>query len=380
MKLVERKRIAHLIFLSLFGLADKEQQLELNEWLERRKENRSLLKRLEDPSYQSRCYSAYSQFDTLEGWKKVKPHLRKRDRRVLYRLIPYAAILIMCIGIVTFLRTGTSEPDVLENKREIAALPSGVRLVLEDGRMLELDADGMTGSDSVAGIFKNDGQRLVYNHSKSTVPSQQHLLQVPRGAEYMLVLSDGTRVWLNAESELSYPSYFSGKKRKVELKGEAYFEVTRDTSMPFIVETARMQVDVLGTSFNVSAYPGEMQHTTLVKGKVRTESNGNSVELTPGKQALLTDTGITVQDVDVNDYVGWKEKRFVFKNRPIEEVVRELERWYNVSFVLSKDVRGIRLTANLPKYEDVDRILNIIGDIARVKCEINDREIIVKSE
>ena len=87
-----------------------------------------------------------------------------------------------------------------------------------------------------------------------------------------------------------------------------------------------------------------------------------------------------MQDVDVNDYVGWKEKRFVFKNRPIEEVVRELERWYNVSFVLSKDVRGIRLTANLPKYEDVDRILNIIGDIARVKCEINDREIIVKSE
>ena len=100
----------------------------------------------------------------------------------------------------------------------------------------------------------------------------------------------------------------------------------------------------------------------------------------PGEQALLTDSGITVQTVDVNNYGGWKEKRFVFKNRPIEEVVRELERWYDVHFVISREVQGIRLTANLPKYEDVDKILDIIEDIAQVKYEINGGEIIIKSE
>lgn len=380
MKLVERRRIAHLIFLSLFDLTNREQQFELNEWIEKRKENQELLKRLENSTYQSQRYSAYSEFDALEGWKKVEPRLRKRSKRLFYRFIPYAAVLLATIGIVTFLYTGSFVHREIDNRHGVTTLPSGVRLVLEDGRTLELNTSRSVGNDSVAGILENDGQRLVYKHSKYAVIPQRHLLQIPRGAEYMLVLSDGTKVWLNAETELSYPSFFSGESRKVHLKGEAYFEVTSDASMPFIVETDRMQVNVLGTSFNVSAYPGEVQHTTLVEGKVRALSDGTSVELMPGEQALLTDSGITVQTVDVNNYVGWKEKRFVFKNRPIEEVVRELERWYDVHFVISREVQGIRLTANLPKYEDVDKILDIIEDIAQVKYEINGGEIIIKSE
>lgn len=378
MKLVERKRIAHLIFLSLFDLTNREQQLELNEWIEKRKENQRLLKRLEDSTYQSQRYSAYSEFDTLEGWKKVESRLKKRSKRLFYRFIPYAAVLLVTVGVVAFLHTRSFVQEETENG--VTSLSSGVRLVLEDGRTLELNAGEIVGNDSVAGILENNGQRLVYKHSEYAVIPQQHLLQIPRGAEYMLVLSDGTKVWLNAETELSYPSFFSGESRKVKLKGEAYFEVAPDTSMPFIVETARMQVNVLGTSFNVSAYPGKIQHTTLVGGKVRAQSDGKSVELMPGEQALLTDSGIMVQTVDVNNYVGWKEKRFVFKNRPIEEVVRELERWYNVRFVISQEVQGIRLTANLPKYEDVDKILDIIEDIAQVKYEINGGEIIIKSE
>ncbi|MEI3421280.1 MAG: FecR domain-containing protein [Butyricimonas faecihominis] len=203
---------------------------------------------------------------------------------------------------------------------------------------------------------------------------------MPRGGEYALVLADGTRVWLNAETELSYPSYFSGKDRRVKLKGEAYFEVTADTSMPFIVETKHLQINVLGTSFNISAYPDESHHATLAKGKIKAIYEEKQVILSPGEQALLTDSGMIVHAVDIATYTSWKERRFVFKNKPLQEVARDLERWYNVRLTIRQDAQPIRLTANLPKYENIEKILHIIENIARVKCETNDQEIIIKPE
>ena len=127
MKLVERKRIAHLIFLSLFDLTNREQQFELNEWIEKRKENQEFLKRLENSTYQSQRYSAYSEFDALEGWKKVEPRLRKRSKRLFYRFIPYAAVLLATVGIVTFLSTGSFVHKEIDNRRGVTTLPAGVR-------------------------------------------------------------------------------------------------------------------------------------------------------------------------------------------------------------------------------------------------------------
>ena len=378
MKLAERKKIAHLMFLSLFDLIDEEKRSELNKWLKKRKENQTLFQHLEDPAYQSQYFSRYTQFNAIEGWEKVEPRLKSKSNNRFYRLLPYAAILILCIGIITFLRTNSPQTNIPVSLHKNISNPT-VRLVMEDGNTLELNT-----TDSSQRLehedFKSDGKQLVYKHTESSGSPRFHLLQVPRGGEYALVLADGTRVWLNAETELSYPSYFSGKDRRVKLKGEAYFEVTADTSMPFIVETKHLQINVLGTSFNISAYPDESHHATLAKGKIKAIYEEKQVILSPGEQALLTDSGMIVHAVDIATYTSWKERRFVFKNKPLQEVARDLERWYNVRLTIRQDAQPIRLTANLPKYENIEKILHIIENIARVKCETNDQEIIIKPE
>ena len=378
MKLAERKKIAHLMFLSLFDLIDEEKRSELNKWLKKRKENQTLFQHLEDPAYQSQHFSRYTQFNAIEGWEKVEPRLKAKSNNRFYRLLPYAAILILCIGIITFLRINSPQTNIPVSLHKNISNPT-VRLVMEDGNTLELNT-----TDSSQRLehedFKSDGKQLVYKHTESSGSPRFHLLQVPRGGEYALVLADGTRVWLNAETELSYPSYFSGKDRRVKLKGEAYFEVTADTSMPFIVETEHLQINVLGTSFNISAYPDESHHATLAKGKIKAIYEEKQVILSPGEQALLTDSGMIVHAVDIATYTSWKERRFVFKNKPLQEVARDLERWYNVRLTIRQDAQPIRLTANLPKYENIEKILHIIENIARVKCETNDQEIIIKPE
>lgn len=378
MKLAERKKIAHLMFLSLFDLIDEEKRSELNKWLKKRKENQTLFQHLEDPAYQSQHFSRYTQFNAIEGWEKVEPRLKSKSNNRFYRLLPYAAILILCIGIITFLRTNSPQTNIPVSLHKNISNPT-VRLVMEDGNTLELNT-----TDSSQRLehedFKSDGKQLVYKHTESSGSPRFHLLQVPRGGEYALVLADGTRVWLNAETELSYPSYFSGKDRRVKLKGEAYFEVTADTSMPFIVETKHLQINVLGTSFNISAYPDESHHATLAKGKIKAIYEEKQVILSPGEQALLTDSGMIVHAVYIATYTSWKERRFVFKNKPLQEVARDLERWYNVRLTIRQDAQPIRLTANLPKYENIEKILHIIENIARVKCETNDQEIIIKPE
>ena len=378
MKLAERKKIAHLMFLSLFDLIDEEKRSELNKWLKKRKDNQTLFQHLEDPAYQSQHFSRYTQFNAIEGWEKVEPRLKSKSNNRFYRLLPYAAILILCIGIITFLRTNSPQTNIPVSLHKNISNPT-VRLVMEDGNTLELNT-----TDSSQRLehedFKSDGKQLVYKHTESSGSPRFHLLQVPRGGEYALVLADGTRVWLNAETELSYPSYFSGKDRRVKLKGEAYFEVTADTSMPFIVETKHLQINVLGTSFNISAYPDESHHATLAKGKIKAIYEEKQVILSPGEQALLTDSGMIVHAVDIATYTSWKERRFVFKNKPLQEVARDLERWYNVRLTIRQDAQPIRLTANLPKYENIEKILHIIENIARVKCETNDQEIIIKPE
>ena len=170
-----------------------------------------------------------------------------------------------------------------------------------------------------------------------------------------MVFADCTRVWLNAASELMYPDHFSADQRKVVLKGEAYFEVTKDVKRPFSVVLGDMEVKVLGTSFNVSAYPGVKRQTTLIEGQVAS--------------------------VNVMNYVGWKEHRFVYENKLLEEVLEDLERWYDVEvFVMHDEIRNLHLTANLPRYENMDKVLEIIEYAACVKFEVKGRTVMVRRD
>ena len=198
-------------------------------------------------------------------------------------------------------------------------------------------------------------------------------MKIPAGADYKIYLADGSEVWLNCGSELRYPVKFVGNERRVYLRGEAFFEVKKATEWPFIVETEHMHIQVTGTRFNVKSYPEEdIVHTTLVKGAVTVTGPENKIHtfrLLPSQQFSLDKlTGqIEVKEVDTRLYTDWTEGMFVFRKQRLEEVMNTLARWYDIEvFYSGADVRDLRLSANLGRYDHIDTILGLIRAMDKV--------------
>lgn len=197
----------------------------------------------------------------------------------------------------------------------------------------------------------------------------------------MLQLSDGSRVWLNAASKLKFPVSFSGKKREVELIGEAYFEVQKDSLRPFVVRSGEVSLEVLGTSFSVASYHGEPFSAVLVEGSICVTASQKECILKPGEKILFENGRLSVCSVDVDLHIAWKDKCFGFENAVLEEVVQMLERWYGVDFlIMDEQVRGLRFTGKLPKYDNLDKVLEILQLTTNIRFVVQSNRIEVYSE
>lgn len=361
-------------------MATEEQLQQLENWLSESDANRKFYDRLMDEHYRMEKLQEFVCFDSHQDWQKVQTCLVRSRKNIFYRFLPYAAILVFAFsvwGIFHFKQSVDNTHQLAQN----AIKPGSAKacLILPDGSSIDLDSKPDTLRVKNAN-FINNGRTLAYLDSVVAIP-EKHILRVPRGGEYNLVLADGTKVWLNAETELHYPDHFTGGSREVQLTGEAYFEVTKDVIRPFYVKTAGMVVKVLGTSFNVRAYPEEIQQATLVNGKVEVACAGRYMQINPGEQLTMANGQPEVREVNVNNYVGWKEQRFVFDDKMLIEVLSDLERWYDVSvFIADNAVRELRFTANLPKYENMDKVLQIIELAACVKCEVKGRTVVVRTD
>lgn len=378
------QEIARLILLNRYGKAEKSQIIELQKWLKESEENRNFYNKVLSRSYLEEGLEEYMQYDADDAWKQLKTKMHPRKKQFFVRSLPYAAIVAVIVGLTVWFQDRNSKQDAeLQNIVTNVILPGSpkAQLVLSDGRQIELEAKGKGLCRRVEGEnFENNGQLLDYRQRKFVENTVQvHTLRIPRGGEYQIILSDSTRVWVNADSELQYPDRFTGEQRKVVLKGEAYFEVAKDSLRPFYVEVGDMNVKVLGTSFNISAYPNSKRQTTLVDGCVTINWNQQQVTLHPGQQATETTRELQVRQVNVSNYVGWIDRRFVFKDKRLGEILEDLERWYDVEvFVTDDKIRDLHLTANFQKYEKIDKVLEIIEYAACVKFEIKDRMIIVR--
>lgn len=379
-KIYSPKEIADIILCCIKGMATEEQLQQLENWLSESDANRKFYDRLMDEHYRMEKLQEFVCFDSHQDWQKVQTCLVRSRKNIFYRFLPYAAILVFAFsvwGIFHFKQSVDNTHQLAQN----AIKPGSAKacLILPDGSSIDLDSKPDTLRVKNAN-FINNGRTLAYLDSVVAIP-EKHILRVPRGGEYNLVLADGTKVWLNAETELHYPDHFTGGSREVQLTGEAYFEVTKDVIRPFYVKTAGMVVKVLGTSFNVRAYPEEIQQATLVNGKVEVACAGRYMQINPGEQLTMANGQPEVREVNVNNYVGWKEQRFVFDDKMLIEVLSDLERWYDVSvFIADNAVRELRFTANLPKYENMDKVLQIIELAACVKCEVKGRTVVVRTD
>lgn len=189
-------------------------------------------------------------------------------------------------------------------------------------------------------------------------------IQTLTGMEYTLTLSDGTKVYLNAESKINFPASFKGNQRMVELSGEAYFEVAKDFKHPFIVKMQDLSVQVLGTSFNVRAYEEEKEiMTTLTEGKVQVFDGQKFENINPGEQVVYTKATreMVVKQVDVSFYSAWREGKFVFKNERLEDIMTVLARWYGVKYkFMDEEVKDVRIGAKLNRYSNMNPIIDML--------------------
>lgn len=271
-------------------------------------------------------------------------------------------------------------------------LPGGQSaiLTLANGSKISLDSLGagsFTTTDGIEVIVDNDGN-ISYQQAKNTVSNtpKLHRIEIPKSAQYSLQLPDGTKVWLNSLSQIRYPIKFTGPQRRVELIGEAYFEVVHNPEQPFIVVTAQQEINVLGTSFNVCAYPSESEQTTLVRGSVKVLCGESEVTLVPGQQALASASGLlTTQTVDTHISTAWKDGDFSFQNTPIEDIMNQLSRWYDVDVVYQDLPSDLRLSGMVSRSRQLDTVIDVLEMTGKVKfsLEINqytkERRIKVKS-
>lgn len=207
--------------------------------------------------------------------------------------------------------------------------------------------------------------------------SVMHTLTTPVGGQYQVTLPDGTKVWLNASSMLKYPSRFTGNDRTVELSGEGYFEVAKNISKPFKVVANDVNVEVLGTHFNINAYSDEPSlMTTLLEGSVKVSKGNDFKMLIPGQQSAVINDQIRISNVDTSNIVAWKNNEFKFTDAPIETVMRQVKRWYGAEIIYQDKVTH-HFNATVDRTESIDKLLHYLEGTGQVHFKLDNKKIIV---
>ncbi len=306
-----------------------------------------------------------------------------------YRWVAAAAVLLLIVSSV-FLLTNQKEKRTavaknIQTQPKQDRLPGGDRaiLTLADGSSIVLDSagNGMLAQQGTTEIIKKEDGQLLYNSSGAATDAVAYnLLQTPRGGQYKITLPDGSKVWLNAASSLKYPVVFSGKERRVEITGEAYFEVAKDALRPFKVQLNQMEVEVLGTHFNINSYTDEETvRTTLLEGKVKVTTAGESNFLQPGQQAQLKPSGNMkiVNDVNLEETVAWKDGNFQFENSDIKSVMRQLARWYDVEVSYQGSNISKHFIGGISRNVKLSQVLSMLQQTGEVRFIIEGKKIIV---
>ena len=308
--------------------------------------------------------------------------------RSIRRYVPYAAAAAL-IAAVAFVFYYPSAPvnqlHVQQPQDASRVLPGGNKavLVLADGRRITLDTadNGTIARQGNVQVIKLDSGQLAYNPSGAGKGNAAgyNTLATPKGGQFRITLPDGTKVWLNAASTLRFPNAFAGAERVVELTGEAYFEVAKNAYMPFRVKVNDMAVQVLGTHFNVMAYPDEPGiRTTLLEGAVKVRHGAHTVQLVPGQQAQLGPSGdFTMQNnVDVEEVVAWKNGYFHFNHESLQGVMRQIGRWYDAEITYEGRIAPRQFGGKIERSSSVTEVLKIL-ELSEVHYRIEGKKIIV---
>ncbi|MGV8879172.1 MAG: FecR family protein [Sphingobacteriaceae bacterium] len=340
------------------------------------------------------------------------PFFFGRFKRNFFNYAAAIMLISLSTGLFYFYKSRRNAQALLAHHQSLPILPGGNKaiLTLADGRNISLDqaSDGEIARQAEMSIIKtNDGQ-LVYEVAEKAVSGAAvgeqllNTITTPKGGQYIVVLPDGTKVWLNAASSLKYPAVFNDLERKVELSGEAYFEVVKISkipsaknknnagkNIPFIVVSNHQVIEVTGTNFNVSAYADELDViTTLLEGAVRVSDEQNLVNnqgapitktLKAGEQSRLSDHHLRIGPGNAETAVAWKNGKFQFENESIESIMRKIARWYDVDIDYKGNMQNKIFSGTISRYDNVNEVLKMLQLTGTINFKVNERRITVMS-
>ncbi len=375
----DAKKLAEIIIKIRLDKATAEEREMLLSWLDESEANRqtykniitgeTLLKRLK---LEERLNESLD-WDAVCGVVARKLMIKEFGRKVVFATSIVAGCIVFIFAGWLFLsQHGEKElpASLAENSK--------VKLVMGSGKVINLDKEIPDSIDAYAALIVNNDGELVYQakgEHEQNQPEVKNKIVTDIGGEYSFVLSDGTKVWLNALSEIEFPVNFKGEKRIVNLKGEAYFEVKQDSKRPFIVHSLNQTIQVLGTSFNIKAYENDRNiYTTLIEGSLAVGSGGSTVMLKPGMESVCQreTNEITTSVANTDFATAWRTGYFMFNNADLDEILKVLSRWYGVSFIYDKPLAGSNtFSGRFSKYGDISTTLNSINLTGGPKFKID---------
>lgn len=379
--------IANIIARSLSGEITPEETTLLENWRNEDTAHEALFQKICSEENLRRHVEKSEAFSSPAHWEGVQKRIKRNDNREKkLKILRYAAAVLFPIFVLGISLEYTSH-DYSQNQPVLTAqsIPPGESkaiLTLDNGETICLNKNALGALQKLEGApVKVDSTTLNYQVAQAASRKEKpkyNKVEIPRGGEYALVLSDGTKVHLNSMSSLRFPVTFGTGTRVVELEGEAYFEVSK-TGQPFWVNTKGVQVEVLGTVFNISAYPDEEYQATLVSGSVKVNAEkGESLILKPSQQATLPVGSNTMQvrTVDTSFYTSWIEGKIHFKDQRLEDIMKTLSRWYDMEVVYRNErIKDFRFGCHLDRYEEIAPFVQLLEETEKVHAEINGKTI-----
>lgn len=402
--------VVAVLYKKMKQLPLTEQELVLlQQWQQQSASNKKIMEELGSARFLRQAIKERYHINKQSGWEKVARQTIDRTssgarpqpagihilKTAWFR---YAAAVILVVSVGAYLytrsyqRPSTNESEFNQMAADIQPGTNKAFLTLADGSTIALDSavNGRIASQGNAHIIKNGNGSIIYNPAGvSEGEMMMNTMSTPKGGQYQLTLPDGTKVWLNAASSITYPAAFTGTKRKVTITGEVYLEVAGNRKEPFIVDAdGRSLIEVLGTSFNINAYPDEHSiKTTLSNGSVRViagiEHSARSVLLKPGQQAVVDITAASTAEpievltnVDLNQALAWKNGVFHLNTTNLAETMRQLERWYNVDVRYEKGVPDIKLGGKIKRDLTLSQMLEALKELG-VKLKLEGKTIVV---
>ncbi|WP_448103441.1 FecR family protein [Pedobacter panaciterrae] len=358
------------------GTISEAEQLELDNWYRAHQD---------DPLWIPEFLAASEDEHQVKIWNAIQEQIQVKRVR-LWPRIAAAASIILAISVGIFFYTNQVKKDAVETGsyvNDVAPGKQGATLTLANGRKISLSdaANGELAKEAGVVITKSANGQLVYKLEDFESESNKiNTLSTAKGETYQVRLPDGSLVWLNAASSLTYSTALTERRqRRVKLSGEAYFEVAKDKTHPFVVESRGQEVEVLGTHFNVNAYGDEPAiATTLLEGSVQVTSGKNQQILKPGFQAINSGSSIKVTEADIENTIDWKEGDFYFENADFRSVMRKIGRWYDVDIIYDPSVPET-ITSNgvIPRNNKLSAVLKSIENSGQVHFRIDGNKIYV---